>query len=204
MAERTKEKNVEEKRSRYSGVSIILRQMFGVRLTGMPGYILLQDVVYKHLKKPAMSLDRLIEWACKHFVFDITPEEAKNEILEVITNRLPESDDGDNFQKIIEAVLAEATDLYEKQVLYAKVSEAVRKLYLSPLLEQNIIKIVFELKRGKTIEEALRKLATEDLSGVPAESQKGAIEKKIESYRNTIMIAFHSESELSEFAGKIG
>ncbi len=49
MTENTNEKKVEEKRSRYSAVSIILRQMYGTRMAGMPGYILLQDVVYKHL-----------------------------------------------------------------------------------------------------------------------------------------------------------
>ena len=92
MSKETNEKNLKEKRSRYSSVSIILRQLYGVRMTGMPGYILLQDVVYKHLEDKRLTIDELVEWACKHFVFDISVDDAYDEILQVVTQKLPEAE----------------------------------------------------------------------------------------------------------------
>ena len=112
MTENTNEKKVEEKRSRYSAVSIILRQMYGTRMAGMPGYILLQDVVYKHLEDKTLTMDELVEWACKHFSFQINVDDAYDEILQVVTQNLPEAENGeDNIMLILPDVLAEATYL---------------------------------------------------------------------------------------------
>lgn len=150
MTENTNEKKVEEKRSRYSAVSIILRQMYGTRMAGMPGYILLQDVVYKHLEDKTLTMDELVEWACKHFSFQISVDDAYDEILQVVTQNLPEAENGeDNIMLILPDVLAEATNLCEKKIIFEKVAKAVRSLKIPAMIEQDVISILFEIKRGK-------------------------------------------------------
>ena len=204
MTKNTNEKELKEKRSRYSAVSIILRQLYGVRMTGMPGYILLQDVVYKHLEDKSLTIDELVEWACKHFVCTISVDDAYDEILQVVTQKLPEAENSeDNIIEILPEVLAEATDLYEKKIIFGKVAEAVHKLKISTLIEQDIISILFEIKRGKTIEQALEKLASEDVVGVTEAKRPEEKAKRKKELHNTILVAFSSESELLEFAATI-
>ncbi len=60
--ENTKETRLEAKKSRYSAVSIIMREMYGTKFGYMPGYILLQDVFYKHFKEKEMPVEELIKW----------------------------------------------------------------------------------------------------------------------------------------------
>lgn len=194
MARETNEKVLKEKRSRYSAVSIIMRQLFGVRMAGMPGYILLQDVVYKHLEDKSLTTDELVEWAVKHFVFDITVDDAYDEIFQVVTQKLPEAENGEeDVMMILPKVLNEATDLYKKRMLYGKVTEAVHRLNIPPLIEHDIISILFEIKRGKTIEQALKKLANEDVAEV----------NEAKKLHNIILVAFSSEAALLEFAKTI-
>lgn len=204
MSKETNEKTLKEKRSRYSAVSIILRQLYGVRMTGMPGYILLQDVLYKHLEDRNLTTDELVEWACKHFVFTITLDDAYDEILQVVTQKLPEAENGeDNIIEILPGVLAEATDLYEKKIVFGKVAEAVRKMEIPPMIEQDIISILFEIKRGKSIEEALEKLSNEYVAGVTEAKRPEEKAKRKKELHNTILVAFSSETELLEFAEAI-
>ena len=194
MARETNEKVLKEKRSRYSAVSIIIRHLFGVRMAGMPGYILLQDVVYKHLEDKSLTTDELVEWAVKHFVFDITVDDAYDEIFQVVTQKLPEAENGEeDVMMILPKVLNEATDLYKKRMLYGKVTEAVHRLNIPPLIEHDIISILFEIKRGKTIEQALKKLANEDVAEV----------NEAKKLHNIILVAFSSEAALLEFAKTI-
>ena len=204
MTKNTNEKELKEKRGRYSAVSIILRQLYGVRMTGMPGYILLQDVVYKHLEDKRLTIDELVEWACKHFVFDISVDDAYDEILQVVTQKLPEAENGeDNIIEILPEVLAEATDLYEKKIIFGNVAEAVHKMKIPTMIEQDIISILFEIKRGKTIAEAVEKLASEDVVGVTEAKRPEEKAKRKKELHNTILVAFSSESELVEFAATI-
>ncbi len=205
MSKETNEKNLKEKRSRYSAVSIILRQLYGVRMTGMPGYILLQDVVYKHLEDKSLTIDELVEWACKHFVFTISVDDAYDEILQVVTQKLPEAENGeDNIIEILPEVLAEATDLYEKKIIFGNVAEAVHKMKIPTMIEQDIISILFEIKRGKTIAEAVEKLASEEnVVGVTEAKRPEEKAKRKKELHNTILVAFSSESELVEFAATI-
>lgn len=203
MSKETNEKELKEKRSRYSAVSIILRQLYGVRMTGMPGYILLQDVVYKHLEDKSLTIDELVEWACKHFVFTISVDDAYDEILQVVTQKLPEAENGeDNIIEILPEVLAEATDLYEKKIIFGKVTEAVHNKKIHTLIQNDIISILYEIKRGKSIEEAIEKLATEDAVTAETEKQEEKA-KRIKELHNTILVAFSSEAELLEFAEEI-
>lgn len=99
--------------------------------------------------------------------------------------------------------MAEATDLYEKKIIFGKVAEAVHKLKISTLIEQDIISILFEIKRGKTIEQALEKLASEDVVGVTEAKRPEEKAKRKKELHNTILVAFSSESELLEFAATI-
>lgn len=200
----TNEKELQEKRSRYSAVSIILRQMYGVRMTGMPGYTLFHDVVYKHLENENLTIDELVEWACKHFIFPITVEEAYDEILQVITQNLPESENGeDDIIMLLPEVLTEAKMLYEKKIVFGNVAEAVRKKNFSIMIEQEIISILYEIKRGKTIEEALEKLAAKDTAEVAKASRQKEKAKRKNELKNTILVAFSSETDLLEFAESI-
>lgn len=204
MTENTNEKELKEKRSRYSDVAVILRQLYGVRMTGMPGYILLQDVLYKHLENKNLTIDELVEWACKHFVFTISVDDAYDEILQVVTQQLPEAENGEeDVMMLLPKVLSEATDLYEKRMLFGKITEAVHKLKISPMIKQDIISILFEIKRGKTIEQALEKLASEDVVGVTEAKRPEEKAKRKKELHNTILVAFSSESEMVEFAESI-
>lgn len=204
MTENTNEKELKEKRSRYSDVAVILRQLYGVRMTGMPGYILLQDVLYKYLENKNLTIDELVEWACKHFVFTISVDDAYDEILQVVTQQLPEAENGEeDVMMLLPKVLSEATDLYEKRMLFGKITEAVHKLKISPMIKQDIISILFEIKRGKTIEQALEKLANEDVAGVTEAERLKEKAKRKKELHNIILVAFSSEVELLEFAETI-
>lgn len=204
MTENTNEKELKEKRSRYSDVAVILRQLYGVRMTGMPGYILLQDVLYKHLENKNLTIDELVEWACKHFVFTISVDDAYDEILQVVTQQLPEAENGEeDVMMLLPKVLSEATDLYEKRMLFGKITEAVHKLKISPMIKQDIISILFEIKRGKTIDQALEKLANKDVAGVTEAERLKEKAKRKKELHNIILVAFSSEVELLEFAETI-
>ncbi|OKZ59546.1 MAG: hypothetical protein BHV96_06610 [Clostridium sp. CAG:354_28_25] len=204
MTENTNEKELKEKRSRYSDVAVILRQLYGVRMTGMPGYILLQDVLYKYLENKNLTIDELVEWACKHFVFTISVDDAYDEILQVVTQQLPEAENGEeDVMMLLPKVLSEATDLYEKRMLFGKITEAVHKLKISPMIKQDIISILFEIKRGKTIDQALEKLANEDVAGVTEAERLKEKAKRKKELHNIILVAFSSEVELLEFAETI-
>ena len=204
MTENTNEKELKEKRSRYSDVAVILRQLYGVRMTGMPGYILLQDVLYKYLENKNLTIDELVEWACKHFVFTISVDDAYDEILQVVTQQLPEAENGEeDVMMLLPKVLSEATDLYEKRMLFGKITEAVHKLKISPMIKQDIISILFEIKRGKTIDQALEKLANEDVAGVTEAERLKEKAKRKKELHNIILVAFSSEVELLEIAETI-
>lgn len=215
MSKETNEK-LNEKRSRYSSVSIIMRQLYGSKLAYLPGYILLQDVIYKHLEKGDMSIDDLVAWAAKKFTFSISQEDAYEEILQVVTQNLPELEEEPENDKrtsktkyLLQNVVREATDLYEKQTTYAAISEAVREMKFPDsvqsiaIVEQDVIKILFEIKRGKTLEEAIYKIAEEEAEPGPHAKREERKAKIKERLRNTILLVFPSEMEMLEFAETI-
>lgn len=70
-----RKQKTQQKYERYEDTIMIMRQLFGTRLTSRPGYILLQDVIYKHLKENGkMSVEKLVKWAGKHFVFSMSKD----------------------------------------------------------------------------------------------------------------------------------
>ena len=195
--ENTEETRLEAKKSRYSAVSIIMREMYGTKFGYMPGYILLQDVFYKHFKEKEMPVEELIKWAISKFVMDLDYDEALEEIMLIVTQNLPESK-GNNISLLDEA-LERASDLYDKQICYSRVVAAVREIPIMNVLERDIIRILFEIKRGKTLPEALEKLATEDTDQKSKQLTEDKNLRKLE-LTNAIFCAFGSDVEMLEFA----
>lgn len=195
--ENTKETRLEAKKSRYSAVSIIMREMYGTKFGYMPGYILLQDVFYKHFKEKDMPVEELIKWAISKFVMDLDYDEALEEIMLIVTQNLPESK-GNNISLLDEA-LERASNLYDKQICYSRVVAAVREIPIMNVLERDIIRILFEIKRGKTLPEALEKLATEDTDPKSKQLTEDKNLRKLE-LTNAIFCAFGSDVEMLEFA----
>lgn len=195
--ENTEETRLEAKKSRYSAVSIIMREMYGTKFGYMPGYILLQDVFYKHFKEKEMPVEELIKWAISKFVMDLDYDEALEEIMLIVTQNLPESK-GNNISLLDEA-LERASDLYDKQICYSRVVAAVREIPIMNVLERDIIRILFEIKRGKTLPEALEKLATEDTDPKSKQLTEDKNLRKLE-LTNAIFCAFGSDVEMLELA----
>ena len=195
--ENTEKTRLEAKKSRYSAVSIIMREMYGTKFGYMPGYILLQDVFYKHFKEKEMPVEELIKWAISKFVMDLDYDEALEEIMLIVTQNLPESK-GNNISLLDEA-LERASDLYDKQICYSRVVAAVREIPIMNVLERDIIRILFEIKRGKTLPEALEKLATEDTDPKSKQLTEDKNLRKLE-LTNAIFCAFGSDVEMLEFA----
>lgn len=195
--ENTEETRLEAKKSRYSAVSIIMREMYGTKFGYMPGYILLQDVFYKHFKEKEMPVEELIKWAISKFVMDLDYDEALEEIMLIVTQNLPESK-GNNIS-LLDEVLERASDLYDKQICYSRVVAAVREIPIMNVLERDIIRILFEIKRGKTLPEALEKLATEDTDPKSKQLTEDKNLRKLE-LTNAIFCAFGSDVEMLEFA----
>ena len=195
--ENTEETRLEAKKSRYSAVSIIMREMYGTKFGYMPGYILLQDVFYKHFKEKEMPVEELIKWAISKFVMDLDYDEALEEIMLIVTQNLPESK-GNNISLLDEA-LERASDLYDKQICFSRVVAAVREIPIMNVLERDIIRILFEIKRGKTLPEALEKLATEDTDPKSKQLTEDKNLRKLE-LTNAIFCAFGSDVEMLEFA----
>lgn len=195
--ENTKETRLEAKKSRYSAVSIIMREMYGTKFGYMPGYILLQDVFYKHFKEKEMPVEELIKWAISKFVMDMDYDEALEEIMLIVTQNLPESK-GNNISLLDEA-LERDSNLYDKQICYSRVVAAVREIPIMNVLERDIIRILFEIKRGKTLPEALEKLATEDTDPKSKQLTEDKKLRKLE-LTNAIFCAFGSDVEMLEFA----
>ena len=193
--ENTEETRLEAKKSRYSAVSIIMREMYGTKFGYMPGYILLQDVFYKHFKEKEMPVEELIKWAISKFVMDLDYDEALEEIMLIVTQNLPESK-GNNISLLDEA-LERASDLYDKQICYSRVVAAVREIPIMNVLERDIIRILFEIKRGKTLPEALEKLATEDTDPKSKQLTEDKNLRKLE-LTNAIFCAFGSDVEMLE------
>lgn len=103
-------KKTQQKYERYEDTIMIMRQLFGTRLTSRPGYILLQDVIYKHLKENRkMSVEKLVKWAGKHFVFSMSKDMAYERIEEFLETQ---KDISDSMEKEIEKVLKEAESIY--------------------------------------------------------------------------------------------
>ena len=129
---------------------------------------------------------------------------------------MPEPEKGpdnslEETKAVLTKVLEEATDLYEKQSTYAKVSKAVREMEFPDtiekesimIVEQDIIKILFEIKRGKNLDDAISKIAQEETETGPQKKQEERKEKVKKRLRNTILLVFSSEIEMLNFADGI-
>ena len=180
-------KKTQQKYERYE---VIMRQLFGTRLTSRPGYILLQDVIYKHLKENGkMSVEKLVKWAGKHFVFSMSKDMAYERIEEFLETQ---KDISDSMEKEIEKVLKEAESIYYRKKMYTSVVNALDKPGedFTEDDQQLIIKLLFELKKGINLEEAIVKVANEEL---PKD------ENPEEKIKEIIKVSFDSEEGLLDF-----
>lgn len=210
-------KDTQEKIKRYSAVSIIMRQLYGTSMTSLPGYILLHNVLYKHFEDESKTLDELVQWACKKFTFKMSVEGGYTEIQNVITMATPdqsEEEDKERTRLLLQKVIEEADDLYNKNKLYEAVSGAVESMDFSDLLEtekkidpnkvkQDLIKILFEIKRGKSLAEAVEKIAEETCEGCVPERFQNEKDKKINDLKKSVLLVFIDETELLKFEKSI-
>lgn len=210
-------KDTKEKITRYSTVSIIMRQLYGVSTSGMPGYILLHDVLYKHFEDENKSLDELVQWACKKFIFKIPVEDGYTEIQKVITQNIPdksEEDDKATNKTLLQKVIKQADELYAKHNVYEAVSNAVQSMDLSDLLEADkqidlnkikldLVKILFEIKRGKSLYEAEEKIAAEECKDCIPEIMEQEKAKRRSDLQKSISSVFLDETELLKFEESI-
>lgn len=183
-------KKTQQKYEIYEDTIMIMRQLFGTRLTSRPGYILLQDVIYKHLKENGkMSVEKLVKWAGKHFVFSMSKDMAYERIEEFLETQ---KDISDSMEKEIEKVLKEAESIYYRKKMYASVVNALDKPGedFTEDDQQLIIKLLFELKKGINLEEAIIKVANEEL---PKD------ENPEEKIKEIIKVSFDSEEGLLDF-----
>lgn len=183
-------KKTQEKYERYEDTILIMRQLFGTKLTSRPGYILLQDVIYKNLKEEGkMSVDKLIKWAGKHFIFSMSKDRACEKIEEFLETK---RDISDSTEKEIEKVLKEAEGIYYRKRMYASVVNALDNPGedFNEADQQLIIKLLFELKKGIDLEEAIVKVANEELP--EDEDPEGKI-------KEIIKLKFDSKERLLDF-----
>ena len=183
-------KKTQQKYERYEDTIMIMRQLFGTRLTSRPGYILLQDVIYKHLKENGkMSVEKLVKRAGKHFVFSMSKDMAYERIEEFLETQ---KDISDSMEKEIEKVLKEAESIYYRKKMYASVVNALDKPGedFTEDDQQLIIKLLFELKKGINLEESIIKVANEEL---PKD------ENPEEKIKEIIKVSFDSEEGLLDF-----
>ena len=183
-------KKTQQKYERYEDTIMIMRQLFGTRLTSRPGYILLQDVIYKHLKENGkMSVEKLVKWAGKHFFFSMSKDMAYERIEKFLETQ---KDISDSMEKEIEKVLKEAESIYYRKKMYASVVNALDKPGedFTEDDQQLIIKLLFELKKGINLEEAIIKVANEEL---PKD------ENPEEKIKEIIKVSFDSEEGLLDF-----
>lgn len=183
-------KKTQEKYERYEDTILIMRQLFGTKLTSRPGYILLQDVIYKNLKEEGkMSVDKLIKWAGKHFIFSMSKDRACEKIEEFLETK---RDISDSTEKEIEKVLKEAEGIYYRKRMYASVVNALDNPGedFNEADQQLIIKLLFELKKGIDLEKAVEKVASEELP--EDEDPEGKI-------KEIIKLKFDSKEGLLDF-----
>lgn len=143
-----------------------------------------------HLKENGkMSVEKLVKWAGKHFVFSMSKDMAYERIEEFLETQ---KDISDSMEKEIEKVLKEAESIYYRKKMYASVVNALDKPGedFTEDDQQLIIKLLFELKKGINLEESIIKVANEEL---PKD------ENPEEKIKEIIKVSFDSEEGLLDF-----
>ena len=111
----TKEKEQKIKNIRFEKANLLMRRLFETSVSSTVGYSLFRDVIYKTLEEGNdMTTEEKIKWATSKFIFDISYEEALEEIYELVMRRSREKDTDENRKEALEETIAEAVELQKK------------------------------------------------------------------------------------------
>lgn len=191
----TKEKEQKIKNIRFEKANILMRRLFETSVSSTVGYSLFRDVIYKSLEEGNdMTTEEKIKWATSKFIFDISYEEALEEIYELVMRRSREKDTDENRKEALEETIAEAVELQKKTDAYELSTEKVKKLNVSIKDKRNISNICYEIARGNSAKDAIDIIARKMSDDV----RNNFLEKR-EEIIESVNKAFSSLAELEKF-----
>ena len=191
----TKEKEQKTKNIRFEKANIIMRRLFETSVSSTVGYSLFRDVLYKTFEEGNnMTTEEKVKWAASKFIFDVSYEEALEEIYELVMRRSRKNDTDENRKETLEETIAEAVELQKKTDAYELSTEKVKKLNVSVKNKRNISKVCYEIARGKTAKDAINIVARKMADDV----HDNFLQKKGEIIES-IKTAFSSLEELEKF-----
>lgn len=191
----TKEKEQKVKNIRFEKANIIMRRLFETSVSSTVGYSLFRDVLYKTFEEGNdMTTEEKVKWAASKFIFDISYEDALEEIYELVMRRSRKNDTDENRKETLEATIAEAVELQKKTDAYELSTEKVKKLNVSVREKMNISSVCYEIARGKTAKDAINIVARKMADDV----HDNFLQKKGEIIES-IKTVFSSLEELEKF-----
>ena len=191
----TKEKEQKIKNIRFEKANLLMRRLFETSVSSTVGYSLFRDVIYKSLEEGNdMTTEEKIKWATSKFIFDISYEEALEEIYELVMRRSREKDTDENRKEALEETIAEAVELQKKTDAYELSTEKVKKLNVSIKDKRNISNICYEIARGNSAKDAIDIIARKMSDDV----RNNFLEKR-EEIIESVNKAFSSLAELEKF-----
>lgn len=191
----TKEKEQKIKNIRFEKSNLLMRRLFETSVSSTVGYSLFRDVIYKTLEEGNdMTTEEKIKWATSKFIFDISYEEALEEIYELVMRRSREKDTDENRKEALEETIAEAVELQKKTDAYELSTEKVKKLNVSIKDKRNISNICYEIARGNSAKDAIDIIARKMSDDV----RNNFLEKR-EEIIESVNKAFSSLAELEKF-----
>ena len=191
----TKEKEQKVKNIRFEKANIIMRRLFETSVSSTVGYSLFRDVLYKTFEEGNnMTTEEKVKWAASKFIFDISYEDALEEIYELVMRRSRKNDTDENRKETLEATIAEAVELQKKTDAYELSTEKVKKLNVSVREKMNISSVCYEIARGKTAKDAINIVARKMADDV----RNNFLEKR-EEIIESVNKAFSSLAELEKF-----
>lgn len=191
----TKEKEQKIKNIRFEKANLLMRRLFETSVSSTVGYSLFRDVIYKTLEEGNdMTTEEKIKWVTSKFIFDISYEEALEEIYELVMRRSREKDTDENRKEALEETIAEAVELQKKTDAYELSTEKVKKLNVSIKDKRNISNICYEIARGNSAKDAIDIIARKMSDDV----RNNFLEKR-EEIIESVNKAFSSLAELEKF-----
>ena len=191
----TKEKEQKIKNIRFEKANLLMRRLFETSVSSTVGYSLFRDVIYKTLEEGNdMTTEEKIKWATSKFIFDISYEEALEEIYELVMRRSREKDTDENRKEALEETIAEAVELQKKTDAYELSTEKVKKLNVSIKDKRNISNICYEIARGNSAKDAIDIIARKMSDDV----RNNFLEKR-EEIIESVNKALSSLAELEKF-----
>lgn len=190
----TKEKEQRIKNIRFEEANLIMRRLFYNSVSDTVGYSLFRDVLYKSLESGnTMSTDEKIQWACQKFIFDISYEEALEEIYELVMRRSNKSDTMENRREALETTISEAMYLHKKSDAYKLSTDGVKSLEANVADEFYLVKVFYEISMGSSARDAIEIVAKKVSDSIQD------FDKKKEEILKSINKHFSNLDELEKF-----